>query len=234
MGVRPYTLLSFAFGTRQLIARQDLDRFPATEILERLAYGASAAEDSLRSATIERYAGIIAEDIPFQGRARWLMPTSQVTSGAGRFTQQFCPHCLKEPNGAYMRLYWRLAFAVVCPTHGTELSDRCGHCHAPVRHFTSNSVSTCWKCYENLADTHVSRAREGLVAHQSQLHFAAERGWGLLGKQATNSLPLFDTVRQLCKGWTSDAQSERNGCKGRAQHQKVTTALARRVRGCPG
>jgi hypothetical protein len=96
-----------------------------------------------------------------------------------------------------MRLYWRLAFAVVCPQHGVELTDRCGQCQAPVRHFVSSNVTACWKCGENLAHSATAAAREGLVSHQRQLYFAAERGWGFMGRQAIGSLPLFDITRQL-------------------------------------
>jgi hypothetical protein len=54
--VRPGTLLSFAFGTKQIVARQDLDRHPPNEVLERLAFGASTSVETLKSATIARYA----------------------------------------------------------------------------------------------------------------------------------------------------------------------------------
>jgi hypothetical protein len=46
---------------------------------------------------------------------------------AAQMTSRVCPDCLAESGGVW-QLWWRLAFAAVCPTHRLLLHDTCPRC----------------------------------------------------------------------------------------------------------
>ncbi len=62
---------------------------------------------------------------------------------------QYCPRCLRSPDGPHFDRAWRLAPFAVCPTHACRLHDGCWRCGAPVALLdqrTADPVPRCGAC----------------------------------------------------------------------------------------
>jgi hypothetical protein len=89
---------------------------------------------------------------------RWEAWVSQ-TAG-GKPYRRFCPACFASDENPYLRLTWRLTFAVVCPIHAVLMESGCGHCGSPFRPGRRNrylSIAICSECGTSLAQTRLRR-----------------------------------------------------------------------------
>lgn len=84
------------------------------------------------------YEGVLWESYSHLGPMSWLLPIGRKGRRRYMHGQQYCRQCLAQDAQPYFRRRWRLAFNVVCETHGTLLVDACPHCHAPVEFHTGD------------------------------------------------------------------------------------------------
>ena len=85
---------------------------------------------------------------------RWIAPTFIRKNSPHHFGLKVCPLCLEQ--AAYLRLFWRCTFFVVCPTHKVWMIDRCERCNSPkssrkifyksLNRLPSDSLCYCHHC----------------------------------------------------------------------------------------
>lgn len=214
----------------------DIDRVPNTHALERLCDGTGVSPERARSIGLAAYEGILWQDYKSPGPMAWLTPIGRNGRYHELYGQQYCRRCLEEDDRPYFRRKWRLAFNVLCETHGTLLQDACPLCGAPVEFHTGDfgqrllefecQITRCGACrgdfrqWTGNADRSTSRE---LADFQRSLNEAVQQGFHeeLPGGRSYSHL-LFDGLRHivqlLCSrgrfGRARDALMASNGLLG--------------------
>lgn len=198
MGMRTIGLLNGAFGSSRSLLNQDLDAFVSAPVLERLREGSGLSAEAIGGMTLADHLGSLgASDHP-RGRKTWILPTTVLSNHRLRHGLQFCPACLREGPGPYLRRRWRLAFATGCTTHGLALLDRCPHCGARVQPHGTPSLIECHACGGSLAGAGSQReADPRILDRQREYETALDEGVARLGDREVHVAMYFVVVRRL-------------------------------------
>ena len=194
--------------------KRDPDWAVAESVLPALMTASGLSEAALREMMLPRFAGVLFERLSLKGLSGWVLPYTRRFAVTQQSGSVYCPRCLDDLAGPYLRLNWRLRFLIVCPEHGVMLRERCPHCDAFFAPHVNNlkpdqdwsqatrlSFGTCFHCQGD-----VRQGSEGAdqevdpldLAFQARLHTALDTGrlaWDNLGH--VPSLEGFEVLRRL-------------------------------------
>lgn len=108
----------------------DPDRHLRAEIFPALTTATGLSEARLRELMLPQFVGTLFDRLHPQAATRWALPYAKRLYAGQRGGAVYCPRCLEEKSGPFLRLSWRLSFATVCPEHQLVLRESCPHCGA--------------------------------------------------------------------------------------------------------
>lgn len=195
-------LSAWLMGRGRQAFGEDVDRGAWHELLEALVSCTGVEPAGAHETTLKSLEGALWGSIATNGPARWVLPIGKVGTHRTRYGVQFCAACLSTDEKPYLRLRWRLAFHVCCPVHHCLLSDRCGHCAAPVaahrwrtgqmQRLGTSGIVFCHACGADRRE--VSRTYPipiELEQAQSQMDTAMEQGSSQAMGIQLHGLPFF-------------------------------------------
>lgn len=204
-GLSNHTYCRYVFGGRPVWNR-DVDHLPNDDMLQAAADATLETAARLRSATLSAFSGLLYEGTPHGGHFPWVLSLGVYHRTRRRHGQQFCPACLREGT-PWLRLEWRLAWAVCCPEHGCYLRDACHRCDVPfVFHRASLAVPgrlECHACGANVLATpagFVEAPHAVVRLHQSLVRSLHGRPFSLAKGRAVPALEFFSGLRVLVRG----------------------------------
>ncbi|AFC42527.1 hypothetical protein MINTM008_15860 [Mycobacterium intracellulare] len=138
---------------------------------------------------------------PWINDTSWQRPSAASLRMTG---SRFCPKCLEERGGRW-RVWWRLRWAFVCPTHGSLLADACRVCGglqrtAPPRFNEVPKLGSCTRgvtrsgegprCHEPLSGAPAIRlGTDPAVVTQCELLRVLRAGYALGGIYGSSPVP---------------------------------------------
>lgn len=203
-GMSNHTFCRHLFGERAVWNR-DVDHVADEGMLSAAAAGTLESPGRLRQGTIAAFNGSFFEDAAaLGGHFPWVLSLGVYHRTRRGHGQQFCVACMAEDP--WLRLQWRLAWAVCCTRHGCYLRDACPSCDAPFV-FHRISLATpgrlnCHACGSNVLRGHdVLTPPLATLAFQKHLARAAENGYARIGKiERITALDYFAGLRILVRG----------------------------------
>lgn len=138
-------------------------------------------------------------------------------------TEAVCPACLEK--AAYVRDFWEHGFVTACPTHRTNLIDRCPVCR--------DLISPNRQCIELCACGHDLRTVESTASTPAQHWLSsliASRGESAgdvkpaLGR--VDIVALCELVRDMCRGYDPTSPPARKGAASVRTVQEAVEFLA--------
>lgn len=215
-GYKIETLCCLLFGYRSTIWNRDIDRAASPSICTTLSACTGATFEQIKTATFERYEGILFSQVNHHGMTRWILPLGIYHRARKRPALMYCPRCLEEDETPYFRKHWRLAFSTVCTRHQCLLLDVCPKCRAPIVPHRVDmlnrcyAVSTglnahCWRCEYDLRHSQAALVNDpNLVQLQLLLECILQQGYvAWSGNPSLYSLIFFDGLKALITGLTS-------------------------------
>ena len=159
---------------------------------------------------------------PWINDTSWQRPSAASLRVTG---SRFCPKCLEERGGRW-RVWWRLRWAFVCPTHGCLLADACRVCGclqrtAPPRFDEVPKLGSCTRgvtrsgetprCHEPLSSAPAIRLdTDPAVVIQRELLCVLRAGYalgGIYGSSPVRSTIFMQDLRALGTWMLRSAQA---------------------------
>lgn len=229
-GMSNHTFCRHVFGGRAVWNR-DVDHVLDHRMLEIVAAATLESADKLEQGSLAAFQGKLFVDAGLRvAHFPWVLSLGVYHRTRHRHGQQFCPRCLQ--TDAWLRLEWRLAWAICCTEHACYLRDACPACDGPiVFHRMSLAVPGRLNCH--LCGANVLREAEDVPAPEATLRFqrsladavrkgAARPGGG----DAVPALEYFEGLRMLVRG-----AFNKKALKGLATAFAATERLAKLT--CP-
>lgn len=211
------------FGHGSCIWNRDIDKLASPYLLEAMQRATGATEQQTWNTTLAAYEGWLSERFNRYGDSRWILPVGVFSRGRRRSGLMYCPKCLDNPETAYFRRNWRLAWATVCTQHGCLLHSCCPQCGAAIAPHRSDMLSrtamplhdtilTCHQCFYRLNTALVKHADSTLVRFQRSLETTLVAGFtSWAGNNNLYSFLFFDGLRVLVTQSIQQAVMESRG-----------------------
>lgn len=117
----------------------------------------------------------------------WTQPLSKRNRYA-RFGYPYCPDCMANDKGAYLKLKWRFTWSVCCTEHRRFLQSECSSCHAPYQPQLSNPedrfINHCHACRSKIDAVVIEKKPSGAIYQFQQVadKVFIEKEGSVLGK----------------------------------------------------
>lgn len=207
-GMSVQSLSFWLHGRGRQLFGDDVDRGAWGESIAALARATRQPTEDLRQGTLMSYQGRLWGHCPPNGPVRWVLPVGRLGAQRIGFGMQYCPSCLATDELIHMRLQWRLAFIVCCPTHRCLLVDACVGCGAPVaahrwrtgflRRVGTSGLFRCDVCGLDRRTCSAYRPVDhDLVASQLVMSSAMSDGFAQVGENPIYALAFFSGAAAL-------------------------------------
>lgn len=117
----------------------------------------------------------------------WTQPLSKRNRYA-RFGYPYCPDCMAEDRGAYLKLKWRFTWSVCCSEHRIFLQSECSNCRTPYQPQLSNPecgfINHCHACRSKIDKVAIEKKPSEAIYQFQQLadNVFIEKEGSVLGK----------------------------------------------------
>lgn len=179
--------------------------------------------EALAGHTLREYLGKLFESIDTSGNAKGILASRHRGQKVLGFGLQLCPDCLLLNSIPYFRVWWKVAYIVVCPIHNRLLIDACPRCQRPITYHEADfgrallperiPTSFCATCqYDWRAKMHGEEVllTDKFMEWQKQILEALETGW-IKNNQMDPlyALSYFEGLRLLIRLVAADGHCER-------------------------
>lgn len=196
---RDHTMCKTMWPGAEVWAR-DLDRSLPPLLMPVLSMWTGVSETALSRMQLTRWMGYLAEDIPPNGHAPWILPLGIYHRIRRRPGLLFCPACLSEDDADAVWM-WRLAWTVSCRRHRLDLFDACPHCNTPyMPHRSAPSLlgrMPCTGCGRDLAKLQQQPSPVWAWQFQQRMETALLEGRTQIAGRGYFALPFFAGLRSL-------------------------------------
>lgn len=150
-GISLNTLLDYLYAS-WLYKKRDIDKFTNNEIVRRLALAVNADLDTATSTSLYLCVAPLINNHSYN--VEWVTHVNNIYTKRKSYGVCFCPRCLEEHDGGYLKLDWRLSFVTLCSKHRCLLLDQCQSCGSEVSLYRmvpeSVVIGTCYYCGSRL------------------------------------------------------------------------------------
>jgi hypothetical protein len=179
LGVSLRVLTQEAFGIKDRPGDSPWWRRPNPWFLQRISHKTGLGIERLNRMTFRSWMSEYREDEDCERFGGRHYAPSAPESRALRLA--VCSQCLAEDREPYLRLWWMIGWAAVCPRHRTILTDRCSWCRNKVRTPRSSGLiefapGLCASCGQSLEDDICWLANPAAVQMQDLLLSAKRYG----------------------------------------------------------